>query len=152
MDESLLGPVAALAVAEAIPQEVMPVPAGTEGWTPDLARRFVEHHRERLAGWDGPNGERCSVVMETGQPVGVARLAVHDANTLEAGLWLARSARSRGVGTAVFSALRAEAARSGATLRCGTTADNRGAVTLLRRAGARLTWHPDGTVSARSLP
>jgi hypothetical protein len=53
MDEALLAAVAALAVAEAEPSDVMPVPPGTRRWTPELSRAFVDHHRDRLPGLEG---------------------------------------------------------------------------------------------------
>jgi GNAT superfamily N-acetyltransferase len=149
MDEALLAAVAALAVAEAEPSEVMPVPQGSGRWTPELARDFVEHHRDRLAGFEGVHREVCFAVMEGGRPAGVARLAHAGDGTFEAGCWLARSARSRGVGAWVLAELVAEAGRRDATLLATTRASNLAAITLLRRSGAELVQRDDGTVGAR---
>jgi RimJ/RimL family protein N-acetyltransferase len=148
MDEALLAVVAALAVAEAEPYEVMPVPQGSRRWTPELERAFVEHHRDRLAGFEGVHREVCFVVMEGGRPAGVARLAHAGDETFEAGCWLARSARSRGVGARVLAELLAEAGRRDATLLATTRANNLAAITLLRRSGAELVQRDDGTVVA----
>jgi RimJ/RimL family protein N-acetyltransferase len=149
MDEALLAAVAALAVAEAEPSEVMPVPPGTRRWTPELSRAFVDHHRGRLPGLEGDHREVCFVVMEAGNPVGVARLAHAGEETFEAGCWLARSARSSGIGTGVLATLLTEARRRAVTVVATTTATNVAAVTLLRRSGADLRWEDDGTVAAR---
>jgi RimJ/RimL family protein N-acetyltransferase len=148
LDEATLAGVLGIAVADASPGEVMPVPPGTTSWTPPLARRFRDHHRDRFDGLDGEHGELCFVVEEAARPVGVARLARHAEGTLEVGVWLARAVRSRGLGTELLPLLRAAAAARGASLVARTTADNRAAVLVLTRAGARLSRAPDGTVIA----
>jgi RimJ/RimL family protein N-acetyltransferase len=149
MDESLLAAVAAVAVAGADPHEVMPVPPGTRRWTPELERAFVDHHHARLAGLEGDHQELCFAVMEGTDLRGVARLVRAGDETLEAGCWLARSARSRGIGGAVLAALRTEARRRAAAVVATTTASNVAAVTVLQRSGADLLWRDDGTVAAR---
>jgi RimJ/RimL family protein N-acetyltransferase len=148
LDEAQLEGVRDLAVADAAPAEVMPVPPGTTGWTPALAQRFLDHHRARFDGLDGANGELCFVVEEAGRPVGVARLARHAPGSLEVGVWLARAVRSRGIGGECLALLRAAAAARGASLVARTGADNRAAVAALTRVGARLTTATDGAVVA----
>ncbi|MFH0250492.1 hypothetical protein ACG5V6_20035, partial [Streptomyces chitinivorans] len=103
LDEVLLDALAATAVADADPGEVMP-PAedgGGPGWTAARREAFVRSHRSRSLGADpvetvyavlvtepGPDGRPREVVA------GAARLApAPEPDTVEAGLWLGRSHR-----------------------------------------------------------
>jgi GNAT superfamily N-acetyltransferase len=68
-----------------------------------------------------------------------ARLEPHG-DAVEAGIWLSRAARGRGIGKQVTEALPAEARGSGTPrFTASTTADNRGARALLGGIGANLT-------------
>ncbi|MGW4000823.1 GNAT family N-acetyltransferase [Streptomyces nigra] len=80
-----------------------------------------------------------------GRSFGSARLAVRDGpDVLEAGMWLARSKRGRGIGTAALRMLLDEAARSGArTVVADTKAHNTAALTALRRNGAQIITSQD---------
>lgn len=75
--------------------------------------------------------------------MGSARLAHHDSHdVLEAGMWLARSERGRGIDTATLRKLLDEAASAGASaVIAQTTANNPAALAALRHNDARLTTH-----------
>lgn len=106
--------------------------AGLDAAPPAAFRAF---HRERFAGLDGRHRELTFAVLMDGRTVGVARLArVEAPNALEAGLWLTREARGRGVGGEVLRLLLAEAAGAGASLLLAeTTRDNIAALPAARR-------------------
>lgn len=103
--------VVAAAVAGALPREVMPPDAAphSDDWTLARERAYARFLRAR------PADETSWLVVEGtaggGEVVGVARLAGRAAANLEAGVWLARTARGRGVGVAVLG----ELARRGQT-------------------------------------
>jgi RimJ/RimL family protein N-acetyltransferase len=87
--------------------------------------------------------------MVDGRPVGAVRLKrTADASTLEAGIWLARSARGHGVGTAAIEAVAAHARAAGArAVVADTAAGNLAAQAAMRRAGFRLgDVDPEGRV------
>ncbi|MEU9014329.1 GNAT family N-acetyltransferase [Streptomyces sp. NPDC048479] len=141
VDEETLQGLLAVAVNEAAPGEVMPPVAGPPGWTPARQDAFRAWHRTRRPGLAGPLRESTFAILTDGQIVGSARLACRDnQEVLETGMWLARSARGRGIGTATLRALLHEAARADARLVVAeTTATNLGAIAALRRNDARLT-------------
>jgi RimJ/RimL family protein N-acetyltransferase len=141
LDDAVLDGLLQVAVADADPEEVMPPVDGPPGWTPQRREAFRVFHLDRSAGLSGPMHEATYAVQADGRIVGSARLERKDSPAvLEAGLWLARSARGHGIGTAVLRALLAEAASSGAeTVTAETTTDNHASQTILRRAGAVLT-------------
>ncbi|MFF2503859.1 GNAT family N-acetyltransferase [Streptomyces sp. NPDC058067] len=141
LDEDNLERLLAVAVDDADPGEVMPPVPGPPGWTPERREAFRAWHRARRPGLDGPLRERTYAIACEGTIVGSARLAVRGADTsgevLEAGMWLARSRRGQGLGTATLRRLLAEAAESGArALVADTRTDNHAALTALRRNGA----------------
>ncbi|HEY2225472.1 GNAT family N-acetyltransferase [Actinomycetospora sp.] len=94
--------VVAAAVAGALPWEVMPPDAAPdpEDWTLARERAYARFLRAR------PADEASWLVVEGvaggGVVIGVARLAGRGAANLEAGVWLARTARGRGVGMTVL--------------------------------------------------
>ncbi|MGW1892710.1 GNAT family N-acetyltransferase [Streptomyces sp. NPDC002004] len=152
VDEELLRGLLAVAVADAEPGEVMPPVPGPPGWTAARRDAFLAWHRERTAGLNGPRHEATYAVLADGVVVGSARLAQRGGPAvLETGIWLGRSARGRGIGTAAVRALVDEAARCGALAVVADTTDtNRAAVSALRRNGAALTSDPaTGEISAR---
>ncbi|WP_461035084.1 GNAT family N-acetyltransferase [Streptomyces mayteni] len=154
MDEENLAALLATAVADAPPEDVMPPVAGPAGWTADRREAFLAWHRARLAGLDGPAGEAAYAVADGGLVVGSVRLArAGGPDVLETGIWLGRSRRGRGIGTAALRLLCAEARRAGGRLLVAdTTADNGAAVAILRRLGATLCRHPDGVAVHATLP
>ena len=113
-DAADVAAVVAVAVAGALPGEVMPPDAAPhpDEWTLARERAYARFLRAR------PREETSWLVVEGtaggGDVVGVARLAgAGDAANLEAGVWLSRTARGRGVGVRVLDELVACAAASG---------------------------------------
>jgi RimJ/RimL family protein N-acetyltransferase len=152
VDEEILEGLLAVAVGDAAPEEVMPPVSGPPGWTPGRQEAFRAWHRARRLGLAGPLHECTFAITHDGTIVGSARLARRDSpEALETGLWLARSHRGRGIGTAALRMLLDEAARAGArTVVADTTADNAAALAALRRNDATLTTSQNtGQVHAR---
>jgi len=120
----------------------MPPVAGAPGWTAARLEAFRAFHRARRAGLDGPHGEVTLAVVADDAVVGSARLARKphlDEASLETGMWLAETARGRGLGTATLKALLEEAGRYLATsVVAETTSCNRAALGVLRSCGAVL--------------
>jgi RimJ/RimL family protein N-acetyltransferase len=87
--------------------------------------------------------ERTWVIDADGAAVGAARLEPHG-DAVEAGIWLARDARGRGIGKRVTALLLEEARASGAArFIASTTAANHSARALLAGTGAVLTTEGD---------
>jgi RimJ/RimL family protein N-acetyltransferase len=149
VDEDTLAALLEAAVADAVPEDVMaPVP-GPPGWTAARRAAFAAYHRACRTGLDGPQRQVTWAVVADGAVVGAARLASVAPGTLEAGVWLGRSVRGRGIGTALVPLLVAEARALGAAMLVAeTTAGNAGALAALRRNGARLTIGAGGHVHA----
>ncbi|MEU6393675.1 GNAT family protein [Streptomyces sp. NPDC046939] len=140
VDEGTLEELLAVAVEDATPEEVMPPVAGPPGWTPERREAFRAWHRARRAGLTGPLRERTFAITYDVRIVGSARLALRDRpDALETGMWLARSWRGHGVGTAALGLLLEEAAEAGAqVVVADTLAHNTAALAALRRNGALL--------------
>ncbi|WP_394437144.1 GNAT family N-acetyltransferase [Streptomyces sp. SGAir0957] len=147
VEEANLDELLAVAVQDAAPEEVMPAVAGPPGWTAERRESFREWHRDRWPGLHGPLREATFVIRYEGKAVGSARLARRDGeDVLETGMWLGRSHRGRGIGTAALGIVLAEAARAGArAVVADTTQDNTAALVALRRNGATLSAGHDGT-------
>ena len=140
IDDPTLDELLKVAVLEAPPHEVMPLVSGESGWTPQCIAKFRSFHQSRRDGLEGVNHEVTYAIVHDGHVVGSARLARASEDVLETGLWLAQSARRRGIGTMTLRALIVEAARTGvSTLIARTTRNNRGALGILRRCGAELS-------------
>jgi len=142
LDEPALARLLEAAVAGADPLEVMPPVEGVPGWTSARRSAFLAFHRGRSL--DPPTAvERTWVVDLDGTAVGAARLERHG-DAVEAGIWLSRGTRGRGVGREVTKLLLAEARTSGAArFIATTTAGNAAARALLGGLGADLTTHGD---------
>jgi len=133
LDEAALARLLEAAVAGADPLEVMPPVDGPPGWTPARRDAFLAFHRARTS------VERTWVIDADGAAVGAARLEPHG-DAVEAGIWLARDARGRGIGRRVTALLLEEARASGAArFVASTTAGNHSARALLSGTGAALT-------------
>jgi RimJ/RimL family protein N-acetyltransferase len=138
LDEPALARLLEAAVAGADPLEVMPPVDGPPGWTPVRRTAFREFHRGRSLN-PATAVERTWVVDVDGTASGAARLERHG-DAVEAGIWLSREVRGRGVGREVTALLLAEARTSGAArFIASTTPDNHGARSLLAGLGAALT-------------
>lgn len=121
------------AVAEADPLEVMAPVDGPPGWTAQRRQSFVEFHRGRALHPTRP-AERTFVISLAGTVIGAARLEPHG-DDVEAGIWLGRSYRARGIGRVVTTRLRALAAENGARrLTASTTLGNTAARRLIDTA------------------
>ncbi|MEE1930758.1 GNAT family N-acetyltransferase [Streptomyces sp. TRM 70351] len=139
LDEALLRELLRAAVADAEPPEVMPPVPGPPGWSTARRAAFTAFHRSRSLAAEPV--ERTYPVVLAGRVVGAARLCPppETGRPVEAGLWLGRSVRGAGVGTAVLGLLREAAAADGAgRLRARTTADNTAALRVLSSMGAEL--------------
>ncbi len=141
MDERNLEPLLSVAAAEAEPDDVMPpVVDAPAGWS--LARReaFRDFHRASFAGLGGPTHTRMYAILAGGEVVGMVRMTRCDQpGIVETGMWLGRSARGQGLGAAALRELLNAAAAAGMrTVVAETTPDNVGAISVLRKCGARL--------------
>src|SRR5699024_1731603 len=94
---------------DAAAHEVTPPLTSGPAWTAERIDWFLDHHRRARCGVDGPAGEATWAVMLEGRPVGAVRLRRLDADTLETGIWLGRSARGCGAGTGPMQAVLARA-------------------------------------------
>jgi RimJ/RimL family protein N-acetyltransferase len=143
VDDDLLPRLLDVAVADTDPDEVMPPVPGPSGWTAERRTAFRDHHRS-------PD-EATYAVLVDGHVVGAARLAPAGApGAVEAGIWLARSARGHGYGIEALHLLIEEARAQGTTaLIAETEASNVSAVGTLRTLGAKLWEDPEsGAVHA----
>lgn len=152
VDEEVLGQLLDLAKRDASPDEVAP-PLGGPGWTLERTAWFFNHHRAAAEGLEGTAGEKSWGILADGALAGSIRLKrVHAGNgleTAETGIWLGRSFRSRGLGSAALCLVLAEARSAGfAEVRARTLAGNPAAQRILARAGAILTPEDGGTVRA----
>jgi RimJ/RimL family protein N-acetyltransferase len=149
--------VVATATAGTRPADVMPPDddPDPDGWSERRAAGLAAFLRSRLARLPDGRQEISYVVEVDDRVAGVARLLPRaDGTAMEAGLWLTRDVRGRGVGRRVLGLLADEArARGGEELVADTTTDNVAAVALLHRLGARPTasGRSSHAVSARLI-
>ncbi|WP_034289099.1 GNAT family N-acetyltransferase [Amycolatopsis benzoatilytica] len=144
LDEPELARLLEAAVADADPLEVMPPVDGPAGWNDARREAFLAFHRRRSLNPDTAI-ETTWLIEVDGNPAGAARLrpvSGQAAMEVEAGVWLSRSMRGRGIGKRVAEVLM-EAARDGGAARfvATTTVDNTAARRLLSGAGAELDVH-----------
>ena len=139
VDEAALESLLRVAVDDADPDDVMPPVDGPPGWTLGRQEAFRRYHRARASGLEGAHREVGYAVRADGAVVGAARLARRDDGRFEVGVWLGRTARGQGIGTALMALLLDQARDLGGTVVAETTADNVGALAILRRHGARLS-------------
>ncbi|MEO8282710.1 MAG: GNAT family N-acetyltransferase [Pseudarthrobacter sp.] len=150
VDEGMLELLLELARLDAMPDEVSPPLGSGTGWNAERVQWFRAYHRGAANGLDGLAGEKSWAVLCDGSPAGSIRLKrASERDTAETGIWLGRSFRGHGVGTAALKLVLAEARRAGLRqVVAHTTAGNAGAQRLLRGAGAVLTHDGGGAVSA----
>ncbi len=150
VDERMLELLLRLARLDAEPDEVTPLLGNGTGWNAERSDWFRTYHRAAAAGLDGEARQKSWAILAEGSPAGSIRLkrtARHD--TAETGIWLGRSFRGRGVGTAALNLVLEEATRAGLRhVMAHTTAGNAGARRILTAAGAQLTHHDGGAVTA----
>lgn len=154
VDEETLQRLLLVAVNDADPSEVMPPVAGPPGWTTERQEAFQAWHRDRRGGLAGPLHECTYAITADGRIVGSARLARRNRHdVLETGMWLGRSERGQGIGTATLRALLGEAAAAGARhVVAETTSANLAAVAALRHHHATLTSPQDGHLHGLLTP
>ncbi|HUG83784.1 MAG TPA: GNAT family N-acetyltransferase [Euzebya sp.] len=150
IDEPLLASLLAVAVRDADPEEVMAPKPGRPGWTERRREAFAAYYRRCRPRAGVSLADTTYGVMADGVVVGAARLAVDVApHTFEVGLWLGRSSRGRGIGTAVVPLAAKRARDLGARrLVARTTTANRAAVRALAAHGFRATDDDAGGVEA----
>ncbi|KDN21207.1 GNAT family N-acetyltransferase [Amycolatopsis rifamycinica] len=149
LDETALARLLEAAVAGADPLDVMPPVDDPPGWTPARRAAFLAFHRARSLA-PATAVERTWVIDVDGVAAGAARLEPRG-DAVEAGIWLSRDARGRGIGRQVTALLLAEARESGAArFVASTTAGNHGARALLSGLGADLVT--EGDEVAATLP
>jgi len=141
VDDTVLAQLVHAATTDTMADEVTPPLTAGRAWTPARAAWLRDFHRARRPGLSGPAGEATWAVVVEELVVGSVRLKRTDGHgVLEAGIWLTRSSRGRGVGQAAMAATLHRAAALGATgVRADTTVANTGALTVLRRLGFTLT-------------
>ncbi len=139
IDDGTLDDLLAVAVTEAVPDEVIaPVP-GPAGWIDARRAAFRAYHIERRGGVAGPLGEVTFAIVLGSRVVGSARLKHAERGTLETGMWLARCERGRGLGSEVLMALKRHAADEGAVrMIAQTSPKNKAAIRTLRNCGATM--------------
>ena len=152
VNEAVLDQLLELAKRDASPDEVAP-PLGGPGWNLERTAWFFSYHRAAAHGLEGEAGEKTWAIRADGSLAGSIRLKVADTGkgreAAEIGLWLGRSFRSRGIGSAALRLVLAEAREAGVLrVTARTLAGNLGAQRLLASAGAVLTPDDDGTVHA----
>jgi len=150
-DEAGLWALLAVAVADATPEETMPPFEGPPGWTEEKQEFFLGFFLPVVAS-DGTAAFAITVDGEIAGFIRLKRMAQRDADmtggTAETGMWLGRSFRGKGVGTAAFDALLAEAAKRGyRRVVADTMPQNVAALGVLRHGRAR-TREEDGKIYA----
>lgn len=146
LDSRLLAELLRVAVAQADPEQVMPLVDPGPGWTDARRDAFLRFHTERLDGLSGPHRTVMYAVIADGAVAGMIRMSARDPEAdrvpptvMETGVWLGRAWRGRGIGIAALRALLVEAVLAGAhTVVAETTAGNVCALGALRRCGALL--------------
>ncbi len=150
IDDDIIERLVLVVVKDAAPEEVMPPVTGPPGWTLERQEAFREFHRRRRGGLEGPCQEVGFAIVAHREVVGVARLARRNDGAHEIGLWIGRSHRGQGIGTATLAVLRSKAAELGVNvLWAETTATNTAALSVLRHHGAVLSPGTQGEMHAR---
>lgn len=150
IDEPTLSRLLAVAVSDAIPEEVMAPVAGPPGWTVARREAFADYHRSRRHPYAEHREEITYAVTHKGVVVGAARLTSDtDPLAREVGLWLGRFHRGQGLGTAVLPVAAERARGLGARrLVARTTSANEPAVRALVGQGFLMTHDAAGGVEA----
>lgn len=167
VDEAVVEQLLALAKRDASPDEVAP-PLGGPGWNLERTAWFFSYHHAAAQGLGGDAGEKAWGILADGSLAGSIRLRRLETDGAEAGsagsggaewgngaavaetgIWLGRSYRSRGIGSAALRLVLVEARKAGISrVTARTLTGNLGAQRILAAVGAVLTPDGDGTVSA----
>ena len=140
IDDKTLDELLAVAMSEAAPEEVMPPVPGPAGWNDVRQAAFRRFYEDRRNGLTGPYAEVMLAIVDGSRVVGSGRLKRLDPATCETGMWLARSARRRGIGSKALLALKQRAAAEGATrMIARTTQGNTAAIGAVRNSGAEVS-------------
>ena len=152
VDDRTLESLVVVAVRDANADDVTPPIGESEGWSPARIDWLRDIHRDRRAGLNGPAGEVTMAIHVGNSVAGAARLKqTSTAGILETGIWLAKSARGQGVGSAAMLAVLDVARTLGAIgIRADTTAGNMAALGTLERLGFELEPSGDGINVAAS--
>ena len=150
VDDAVLDQIVDAAITDASADEVTPPLSATNEWTPARIAWLRDYHRANREGLAGPTGEATWAVVVSGEVIGSVRLKLTDQpHVLETGIWLTRSSRGHGIGSAVMTAVLLEATAGGASaVRAETAESNGGALSVLRRLGFRLLPAEEGRVHA----
>ena len=152
LDRTLLTDLLLAAVEDADPLEVMPPVEGPGGWTPERRAAFLGFHESRSLAADPV--EATFAIAASGRVVGAARLCPVEkrAGTAEAGVWIGRSHRGVGVGSAVLDLLLDRARAAGfSSVYVSTTAHNLAVRALMAGIGVDLARDGDGLTACVDL-
>ncbi len=166
VDEPVLERLVEVAVADAAPDDVTPPLTEGVAWSLERIAWLRAHHREARADLGSGAGTATWAVVVDGDVAGAVRLhRPSDEDVFETGIWLAWSARGRGIGVAALQAVldtaveivadRATVASTGpgeVVVRAVTDVGNLAAQALLRRVGFVLSPPVDGVVHATWIP
>jgi RimJ/RimL family protein N-acetyltransferase len=140
LDQHSLRELLAVAIDETDPDETMPPMVGAPGWTPMRQAAFIGFFEPMLAGFQGPKRTVIYGIKIDGLMAGFIRMKLTDRpGVVEAGMWIGRTWRGLGAGTAALAELLNEAVRNQMhTVIADTTPDNRAALGALRKLGATI--------------
>ncbi len=153
VDEAVLARLVGAALSGAQPDEVTPPLPPGDRWGPERIEWLRRFHRDRRLGLEGPLGEATWAVAVRGDVVGAVRLkGTADPGALEAGIWLTRAARGRGIGRRAIAALLDQARDLGALeVRADTSSGNHAALAVLESLEFRCETHGDRVTAVREL-
>jgi RimJ/RimL family protein N-acetyltransferase len=148
LDEGLLQDLLDVAVVDADPHEVMPPVAGPAGWTDERRTAFSQFHQSRSLSAEPAETTYAIVVGDA--VVGAARLCPLEGaeHAVEAGVWIGRSHRGSGVGSAVLRDLLVLARADGFdSMFVSTKPDNTASQRLLAAMGVELVREGDSVTA-----
>jgi RimJ/RimL family protein N-acetyltransferase len=148
LDEGLLQDLLDVAVVDADPREVMPPVAGPAGWTGERRTAFSRFHQSRSLSAEPVESTYAIVVGDA--VVGAARLCPLEGprHAVEAGVWIGRSHRGSGVGSAVLRHLLVLARADGFDfLFVSTKPDNTASQRVLAAMGVGLVREGDSVTA-----
>jgi RimJ/RimL family protein N-acetyltransferase len=143
IDEALLPRLLDVAVAGADPAETMPVVPGPPVWTPESRAALADYHRSTAG--------TSYAILSDDEIIGATQLTPVEApGAAKIDIWLARSARGKGLSVEALHLLVEQARAHGTTaLVAETNTANPAAVGALRTLGAKLWEDPEsGAVHA----